>query len=193
MMRILVLALLAAGSIATAAEPSSWRIEAGDVRVLVPLKPGGAFTATSPSLAGTLTLAPDTPARLNGSVAMDLSTIDTGIALRNQHLRENYLEVAKGAGYDKAVLSDIRLHEAGGAGFAGKTAFTATLLLHGVTKGIAGTAEVAHEGASRRVKAVFPLELTDFGITPPMYLGVGVASRLRVTALLVAKPAAAAR
>ena len=186
-------AVLAAASIASAAEPSSWRIEAGDVRVLVPLKPGGAFTATGPALAGTLTVAAGTPARLTGAVEMDLSTIDTGIALRNQHLREKYLEVAKGAGYDKAVLSDIRLHEAGGAGFAGKTAFTATLLLHGVTKAVAGTAEVSHEGAFRRVKAVFPLELTDFGIEPPMYLGVGVASRLRVTALLLAKPAAAAR
>jgi polyisoprenoid-binding protein YceI len=123
---------------------------------------------------------------------MDLSTIDTGIALRNQHLRENYLEVAKGEGYDSAILSDIRFHEADGAGFAGKTAFTAALLLHGVTKAIAGTAEISHQGADRRVKAIFPLELTDFGITPPMYLGVGVASRLRVTAVLVAKPAAPA-
>jgi polyisoprenoid-binding protein YceI len=190
--RVAALAVLAAVSMPAAAEPSSWRIEAGEIRVLVPLKPGGAFTATSPSLEGTLTLGVDKPARLTGRVELDLSTIDTGIALRNQHLREKYLEVAKGAGYDRAVLSDIRFHEADGAGFAGRTAFTATLLLHGVTKAIAGTAEVAHEGADRRVKAVFPLELTDFGVVPPMYLGVGVASRLRVTALLVAKPAAPA-
>lgn len=183
-------ALLAGAPDAFAAE---WRIEAGDVRVLVPLKPGGAFTASSPSLRGTLVLGPDKPARLTGRVEMDLSTVDTGIALRNQHLREKYLEVAKGAGYDTAVLSEIRFHDAADAGFAGKTPFTATLLLHGVTRAIAGSAEVVHEGANRRVKVVFPLELTDFGVEPPMYLGVGVASKLRVTAVVVAKPAVPAR
>ncbi|HET6898100.1 MAG TPA: YceI family protein, partial [Vicinamibacteria bacterium] len=73
-----------------AAETPSWRVEKGDVKIVVPLKPGGAFAATSTALTGTLTLEGAKPARLSGDVSMDLSTIDTGIALRNQHLREKY-------------------------------------------------------------------------------------------------------
>ena len=112
-----LLLLLASGSVAAEAPP--WRIERGDVSILVPLRPGGAFTATTPSLSGTLTLDPAKPARLTGEISIDLATIDTGINLRNQHLRENYLEVAKGKGYDKAVLSEIQLKDAERRGFRG--------------------------------------------------------------------------
>ena len=40
---------------------------------------------------------------------MDLRTLDTGIGLRNRHLRENYLEVDKAPGFETATLSEIHL------------------------------------------------------------------------------------
>jgi polyisoprenoid-binding protein YceI len=182
-----LLILLASGN--TAAHASSWRIERGDVHILVPLKPGGAFSATTPSLSGTLFLEPAKPARLTGEIAMDLATIDTGIGLRNQHLREKYLEVAKGKGFDRAVLSQINLNDADGEAFEGRTAFTGMLLLHGVLHSVEGTAEIRRDGPGRRVRAEFPLVLPDFGITPPEYLGVGVGSRLLVRTQFSAMPA----
>ena len=182
-----VLFLLLA-SVSLAAEAPSWRIERGDMNILVPLKPGGAFTATTPSLNGTLTLEQPKPSRLGGEISTDLATIDTGIGLRNQHLREKYLEVAKGKGFDKAILSEIQLNDAEGEAFEGRTAFTGTLLLHGVKHPVEGTAEVRREGAGRRVRAEFPLLVTDFGITPPEYLGVGVASKLLVKVQFTATP-----
>jgi polyisoprenoid-binding protein YceI len=178
--------LLASSSVA--AEAPSWRIERGDVHILVPLKPGGAFAATTPSLNGTLTLEPSKPARLTNEISMDLATIDTGIGLRNQHLREKYLEVAKGKGFDKAVLSEIQLNDVDGEAFAGRTAFSGVLLLHGVKHPVAGTAEIRREGSGRRVHAEFVLNLTDFGVTPPEYLGVGVGSKLVVKAQFSAMP-----
>jgi hypothetical protein len=120
---------------------------------------------------------------------MDLATIDTGISLRNQHLREKYLEVAKGRGFDRAVLSEIHLNAADGEGFEGHTGFTGMLLLHGVKHSVEGTAEIHRDGLGRRVRAEFPLVLTDFGITPPEYLGVGVGSRLLVKTQFTAMPA----
>jgi hypothetical protein len=48
------------------------------------------------------------------------------------------------------------------------------MLLHGVKKPVAGTVEIHSEGTSRRVRAEFPLVLTDWSVTPPEYLGVGV-------------------
>jgi polyisoprenoid-binding protein YceI len=181
-----LLALLA--PVGLAAEGPSFRVEKGEVKVLVPLKPGGAFAATTTAVTGTLTLDGAKPAHLAGDVSMDLTTIDTGIALRNQHLKENYLEVAKGDGYNKAVLSDIQLADASGETFDGTTPFTGTMLLHGVKHQVAGTAEIHSEGTSRRVRAEFPLVLTDWGVTPPEYLGVGVGTRLLVKVTLSATP-----
>ena len=181
--------LLLPASMGVGGEAPSWRIERGDLHILVPLKPGGAFAATTPSLTGTLTLDQAKPARLTGDISTDLATIDTGIALRNQHLREKYLEVAKGKGFDKAVLSEIQLTGAEGEAFEGRTAFTGMLLLHGVKHLVEGTAEVRRDGLGRRVHAEFPLILTDFGITPPEYLGVGVASKLLVKVQFTATPA----
>jgi polyisoprenoid-binding protein YceI len=189
---VAVLSVVAAG--VQAADTPSWRVERGEVRITVPLKPGGAFTATANGLAGTVRLqeagVSGRPARLGGEVSLDLATIDTGIALRNQHLRENYLEVAKGPGFDKAVISDIRLSDAQGEAFEGSSGFTGMMLLHGVSREVAGKAEVAREGTGRRVKAEFPLTLTDFGVTPPEYLGVGVGSRLLVKVQFTATPTA---
>jgi len=182
-----LLVLLASGS--AGAEAPSWRLERGELHILVPLKPGGAFNATSPSVAGTLTLDPARPARLTGDIATDLATIDTGIGLRNQHLREKYLEIAKGRGFDKAVLSEIQVSGVDGEAFEGRTPFSGMLLLHGVKHAVEGTAEIRRDGSGRRVHAEFPLILTDFGITPPEYLGVGVANKLLVKVQFTATPA----
>jgi polyisoprenoid-binding protein YceI len=182
-----LLTVLVAAPAVRAAEPS-WKIEKGDVQVTVPLKPGGAFQATTTAIRGSATLAGVKPAHLTGEIAVDLSTIDTGIGLRNQHLRENYLEVGKGAGFDKAVLSDIHLADVDKEAFQGSTAFTATLLLHGVKREIAGKADLRTEGTARRVRAEFPLTLTDFAVAPPEYLGVGVGTRLLVKVTLTATP-----
>jgi polyisoprenoid-binding protein YceI len=181
-----VLALVAPS--ARAAEAPSWRLERGEVKILVPLRPGGAFAATTPSLRGTLALEGAKPVHLGGEVSIDLATIDTGIGLRNQHLRDNYLEVARGEGFDKAILSDIHLADATGETFDGTSAFTGTLLLHGVKHPVAGTVEIHSEGTNRRVRAEFPLVLTDFAVSPPEYLGVGVGSKLLVKVSLLATP-----
>lgn len=185
--------LAGAGPAASAAEAPSWRIDRGDVKILVPLRPGGAFTATTASVRGTLSLAGEKPARLAGEVAVALATIDTGIALRNQHLREKYLEVGKGQGFDHAVVSDLRFGNADGEAFQGTSPFTGTLLLHGVKHAIDGTADIRHQGNDRRVKAVFSLLMSEFGIDAPMYLGVGVADKLLITVEFLAVRAQVAK
>jgi hypothetical protein len=54
---------------------------------------------------------------------------------------------------------------------------------------VQGTVEIRREGPGRRVRAEFPLQLTDFAIAPPLYLGVGVANRLLVKVQFTATPA----
>lgn len=181
-------ALLLLGLVTPAAAGAPFRVDRGEVRITVPLRPGGAFEAKTASLSGTLTPGAGRPLALDGEISVDLGTIDTGIVLRNQHLRDKYLEVARGAGFDKAVLSEIRLGAADGEAFQGRTAFTGALLLHGSKRAVSGTAEIRREGAAARVDASFPLTLTDFGIEPPEYLGVGVANRIIVKVLFSATP-----
>lgn len=185
---VLSLSLAAVGRAAEA----PWQVARGEVRIIVPLKPGGAFEATSGALSGALTPAAGKPLPLAGELALELSTIDTGISLRNQHLREKYLEVGKGQAFDKAVLSEIAVADAAGTDFQGKTAFSGTLLLHGVRHAVSGTAEIRRAGTATQVDASFPLTLTDFSIVPPEYLGVGVANRVMVKVQLTVAPARAA-
>jgi polyisoprenoid-binding protein YceI len=173
------------------AEGPSFRLSGADVRITVPVKPGGAFEAKTTALSGTLTLGTSSPVLLKGEISVDLATIDTGIGLRNQHLREKYLEISRGRGFDQAVLSEIRLSQADGEGFQGKTPFAGKLLLHGVSRDVAGTAEIRREGTANLVEASFPLTLTDFGIEPPEYLGVGVANKLLVKVRFSATPGSA--
>lgn len=182
----LLLALEPAPS--AAAEAPAWRIERGDLRVVVPLLPGGAFEARTSSLSGALALGPEKakPASLTGELSVELATIDTGISLRNEHLREKYLQVARGPGFDKAVLSEIRVDDAADAGFDGRSAFTGTLSLHDARRQVTGTAVIRQLGSAVRVEASFPLALTDFGIEPPSYLGVGVANKVLVKVLFTA-------
>ena len=188
---VIAVGVIASAAAIEAAAAASWRVAQGDVRIAVPLRPGGAFEARTTSLAGTLALASAQPVVLSGELTVELATIDTGIALRNQHLRENYLEVSKGPGFDKAVLAEIRLGEASGEGFEGRSGFSGTLRLHGVSRSVTGSAEIRREAAGLRVAATFPLTLTDFGIEPPQYMGVGVANKLMVKVVFVATREAA--
>jgi polyisoprenoid-binding protein YceI len=176
-MKTTCVAVLLAG--ATLAAAGSWRVERGDVSVKCPMTIGGSFDAKSAAVSGTLTSGAQ-PSSLAGSLAVDLRTIDTGISLRNEHLREKYLEVDRGAGYDKAVLTGITLKGLTADAPEGKGSFTGSLTLHGVTKDVGGPVEVRKAGAGLRVRASFPVNLPDYNIAEPRYLGVGVKNTVQV-------------
>ncbi len=188
------LAALAAGATAAASAQeagSAWQVARGDVRVVCPMTVGGSFEAKTSALSGTLTLTAPRPATFSGTLAVDLRSLDSGIGLRNEHLRDTYLEVGKGGGYQQAVLSDIRL-EGDAASLQGRTAFSGKLQLHGTTRDVKGQAEVHRDGSSVHVDATFPVSISDYGIPKPQYLGVGVRNEVQVKVSLVATPAAAA-
>jgi hypothetical protein len=182
-------ALLALALTAAAADGPQWSIASGDVRVLCPMTIGGSFEAKTSSLSGTLGVAGTQPIVLSGSLSVDLRTLDSGIAMRNGHMRERYLEVDKGEGFAKAVLSEIRLTDAKDDSFKGATAFSAKLSLHGTSRPVAGRAEVRREGAAMRIEASFPVSIPEFGIEKPRYLGVGVKDEVRVKVSFGATPA----
>ena len=176
-------ACLAGGGLAVdvpaRAQEHAWTIGEGEVVVVCPLTVGGNFEAKTRSLTGELRADPAEPRKLAGELAVDLQTLDTGIGLRNTHMRENYLEVGRGDGFERAVLSDITL-ASDVATAEGNVSFDATLLVHGVRKPVSGKAKVTRSGGDVRVDASFPVTLQDFGIQEPRYLGVGVRDQVQV-------------
>jgi polyisoprenoid-binding protein YceI len=149
---------------------------------------GGSFEAKTSAIHGTVTTGA-AGAPLGGELSVDLATLDTGIDLRNEHLKNTYLEVGKGQGFDHAVLSGIRLGDADPQAIQGKTAFTGTFLLHGTTKPVSGEATIRRDGKDVRVDASFPVSIAAFGIEEPRYLGVGVRDQVTVNVSLTASPA----
>ena len=175
-----VLVLLASVSIVAA---GTWPVSQGDIRVMCPMTVGGSFDARSHALSGSVSANASRPGALDGSLAVDLHTLDTGIGLRNHHLRDHYLEVDKEPGYDKAILSDIVLQGLHADAPQGKGSFTGSLTLHGVKKTVSGAVEVGQAGNGLQVKASFPLGLSDYNIAEPRYLGVGVKNTVQVEVL----------
>lgn len=173
-----LVALALAGAAAGGA--NTWRVEQGEVRVICPMTIGGSFDATTTALSGTLAAGAGGTRTLDGSLAVDLRTLDTGIGLRNDHLRGNYLEVEKGPQFGTATLSAIGLGGLDPSAPAGRGTFTGSLTLHGVTQPVTGQVEVRQTGAGLQVRASFPVALMAYGIRKPRYLGIGVKDTVEV-------------
>jgi polyisoprenoid-binding protein YceI len=184
----LAVALTLCPAVARPAETPAYRVVRGEIRVICPLTVGGLFETKTTAISGTVSPEAAPPGALGGELRVDLSSLDTGIELRNTHLREKYLEVARGAEFATAVLSAVHLDKAKAPGFQGQTPFTGTLLLHGTRRPVAGQADIHSEGNDVRVVASFPVRLDDYGIASPRYLGVGVKNEVQVKVSLVAAP-----
>ena len=146
---------------------------------------------TQPRISGTVQHNTAAPPSHRARLVVDLRTLDTGIGLRTEHMQANYLEVDRAAGYDQAVLSDIDVAGLKPDAPEGKARFSASLALHGVTRSVSGQAEVRRDGAGLKVKASFPVQLSNHMIPEPRYLGVGVKDQVTVEVTFTATPEAA--
>jgi polyisoprenoid-binding protein YceI len=156
------------------------QVKGGEVSVICPLTVGGSFEAKTDVVKGEVTVA-GAAQPLNGALHVDLQSLETGIGLRDRHMKNNYLEVEKGAEYAAARLEDIRVEK-----LAGKTTFRGLLTLHGSRKEVTGTAQIKQTASGYRVEATFPLRTAEFGIPEPTYLGVGVKDEIQVRVNFVA-------
>lgn len=175
------LLLLNVGGASLRAQGAPWRIEQPDVRVVCSMTVGGSFEIRTRALTATVTGDGAAEAPYGGDISVDLRTLDAGIGLRTRHLRENYLEVGRGEGFDKAVLSQITVK-----GPDGRATFSGTLRLHGTSRPITGQAQLRRTSGAVRVEAAFPVSVADFGIAEPRYLGVGVKDVVQVKVTFVA-------
>ncbi len=113
---------------------------------------------------------------LTGEFTFDLKSLDTGISLRNEHMKEKYLEVGKFPDA-KLVLKTLSvMQEELKKDFSRN--FTGTLTLHGVSREISG--KFNWQAAKKEVSANFDLKVSDYNIAVPQYMGVVVSEMVDV-------------
>ena len=118
---------------------------------------------------------------LKGSMEFELKTLDTGLALRDRHMKEKYLEVEKHP-LTRLELSPTALPPALLAPTGGTESLKTQgeLTLHGVTRPGEVQAVLARKEGPLRVQSSFALKLTDFGIDIPKFAGITVAEDVTI-------------
>ncbi|MCM2281413.1 MAG: YceI family protein [Bdellovibrionaceae bacterium] len=114
----------------------------------------------------------------SATFTLPLDKLDTGIALRNKHLRENYLHTEK---FPKATLTvnnaaDFAAQRAGSKG--GMSKFEGELELHGQK---APVLEGEYQIKGGKVTAKFKVELPAHGVAQPSFMGVKIVDRVHLT------------
>jgi len=131
----------------------------------------------------------------DGSFECDLTTIDTGISLRNQHMRQNHLETDH---YPKALFTLSRLVSAEQdkleAGQSTTVLAEGELTLHGVTRTYQIPLVLFYDHTSRdsqarldggtgdilRVSGSWTVKLADHGISRPAFLFLRLAEEIKI-------------
>jgi len=178
---ITFVASLALLPLRASAADDAFKITAAEVAVVCPLTIGGDFEAKTTAMSGDVT--PAAGGAVKGTLAVDLMKLETGISLRDRHLRNNYLEVQKGPDYAVAKLVNLKVEK-----LPGKGTLRGLLTLHGQQREVAGVAEIVPQGAGYRVEASFPVKISEFSIPEPTYLGVGVKDEITIRVKLNAEP-----
>lgn len=116
----------------------------------------------------------------SGVYSVDLNTLDTGIGMRNTHMKERYLETAK---YPQAefALKHIADFKPGAKVAAGNYPFDGEFSLHGKKQIVHGTVELSPTSDGKlTAKVDFPVSLDDYGIQQPNFAGITVEKKIDV-------------
>jgi hypothetical protein len=143
-----------------------WKLSiAGDIDIAVELNPVGSFTAKSSELQGHASARPDGSYSAQ-SVTLDLGTLKSEIALRDDHMKNDYFEISK-PGFKQATLKSLQAKDG---------RFKAKLEIRKTTVDIEGKYRVS----GKNIEAEFPTALSAFKIKEANYMGVGVVDEVKV-------------
>lgn len=127
--------------------------------------------------AGTFTVS---GTQVSGTSTFDLTTLTTGIEMRDKHMKEKYLEVEK-YGQAKLTLTQLSLPKPlSGDITLDSIPYRGTLSLHGVEHAVSGTAKVVRAGAQLTLHAQFAIKIADYGISIPTFAGITMADDVQV-------------
>lgn len=114
-----------------------------------------------------------------------LATLETGIALRDKHMREKYLETQKYPNAELVVARGaLRFPEEGAETSASANG---TLTIHGQSRPVTFTYRAKKAGGAFDVTGATHINMQDYGIHVPSYLGVTVKPDVDISVHFVAK------
>lgn len=147
------------------------------------------FNGKAKSIAGEFDINPTDLHSTKGNVTVDLRSLDTGIDLRNKHMRENHLHTDS---FPNAVFElDSVAGEGASVGVPASITLHGKMTIHGTTKGISTPATITGLGSNEiRVQAEFPLKITEYGVPRPEFLFLKLAEEVRIVVDLTLSPAA---
>ncbi len=116
---------------------------------------------------------------------VDLASIDTGVGLRNRHMRDNYLEVKD---FPYAAFGGSIQRAAPLADGAYRVTISGTLGIHGVERERSITCDVSPDGAGYRVQCSFPVLLSDHDIDIPKIMFLKLNDEVRLDVAIRVEP-----
>lgn len=121
---------------------------------------------------------PDTvPADNKVYFEVQLDGLDTGIGLRNRHMRENYLQTDK---FPLARYTGTVGKADSSQGNACQVTTSGTFSIHGVDRPVTITGLVSKQGDHLRVTSGFDVKLTDYGIKVPSMMFLKLNEVIRI-------------
>lgn len=166
------------------------------------------ITGVSSNVSGEVTVDPANLSTARGRVAVQTSSLRTGIDLRDEHLRaENWIDAAR---YPEATFEVTRVEGAAAlqANQPANVTVRGRFTLHGVTRDVAATGRVRWvpltaemrnvpgiTGDVLRVQVRFKINLSDFNISIPAVVQLKVSNEIWINVNLrgvIAAPAAPA-
>lgn len=142
--------------------------------------------AAKDTLKGDLTLKGNT---LSGTAKFALSSLKTGIAMRDRHMKENYLKVAE---HPEALLTlnPTTLPEdvVATKDVAEKSVpFTGTLTVKGIQNPVTGTVLISRKESALKFAFDFNTKISKHGMELPSFMGVTVAEDVKISVAINAK------
>lgn len=120
---------------------------------------------------------------LSGELTVNMASLTTGIDLRDDHMKNKYLEVVKFP-VSKLIFEKSQLASSIDPLTEKKAdlPFSGQLNLHGITKPIDGKYTITPDGKNFNVVATYSINLSDFKIDIPSYMGIKVADKVNIEA-----------
>jgi len=171
---VLIAALLSLSSLSFASQEMAFTPEQGKVEFLAKGWPALLkIKGKSSGPEGKVTIKDN---KASGTIKLNLASFKTGISLRDDHMKNNYLHVKK---FPEALLkiSNVELPK----DLKGKSKFTGILSLHGVDKPVSG--KLSMKGVKKgkaKLKAEFDIKISEFAIEIPSFKGVTVAEDVSI-------------
>ncbi len=117
---------------------------------------------------------------------VDLNTIDTGIGLRNRHMREDYLHTDKyryttySGKFSEITKKDENNYD---------VAVSGEIFIHGVTKPLDVKGKMVKMGDVYKISTEFEVKLTDYNIEVPSFMFLKIDEVMQLILEFYIKPA----